>query len=998
MIWCIAPALAGSIEGHVFAETGEPVVGAVVEVGGSTVRTDAAGHYAVVLPGGSYAIHIDADGLVAGGVEIRVADDGATEVLVTLSPTAQAGFLIEQPDDGIAAEPTVALLPIQGVIRGPDGVPMPGVRVFLRGIDGLQRTDAEGHFELLAPEGNHLLTVVAPGYDRVEQAVDTGSTVQVTLVEASRALAAYTIRAPYLEGSVAGLLDARKDGAAVADVLGADEMRRNGDSDAASALARVTGLTVVDGKYVFVRGLGDRYSSSLLNGGILPSPEPERRVVPLDLFPTQVLAGVVVQKSWSPDMPGEFGGGVVQLDTVEAPEGWTSSIGLSGSYRHGTTLQKGLTAAGGPTDFLGFDGGARALPQAVADASSDSPLEEGDRFSDRGYSAEELEKFGEAMSSDYSPVLRALPPGLSVNASLGNGFERDDVQGGLLAAVTFGNEWRTQRFDRTYYVPDEQGLRPQHRYAFDQSTNEVNLGAFLTGTLTFGGTELAYTGMISRSSDDSARVYQGYNDDVGQDIRVTRTRWVERQLFWNQLAGTHALGKFTLGWHALYAGAGRLEPDRKETRFDNEPGTDRWLLSDRPEGNGRFFSDAGEQDLEGAVDLAVNPWRTADREGPQLKVGARVTHRSREVDTRRFKYFHKGPASRDGAVLAGTPETIFTPDHIGAEGFQFEEFTRQTDNYTASHRVLAAFAMTEVPIAPWLTVMAGARIESSVQQVQTFELFNPDSEPVDATLKTLDVLPAATLTVAPVEQVRLRAGIARTVSRPDFRELSPATFNDVTGGRQTFGNPELGRARIDHVDLRFEWFPRSAEVISVGVFAKRFVGPVETVVVPSAQQSVTWENAAGATNVGVELEARRSLPLNTWVAGNLALIRSRVDLGENAGIQTSTKRALQGQSPWVFNVAAGWQHPDRGDRVTVLLNAVGPRITEVGALGAPDIFLAPVPQLDVVGRKDLGAGFTAGLSLGNLLDLGAITRQGDELIDRIRNGWTAGISVGWSAP
>ncbi|MCA9568632.1 MAG: TonB-dependent receptor, partial [Myxococcales bacterium] len=858
-------------------------------------------------------------------------------------------------------------------------------------------TDADGRFELDVPAGAQTLTTIATGFASLEvEVAPDADGLTLALVEAPRALAAYTVSAPYLAGSVAGLLDGRKEGSAVADVLGADEMSRAGDSDAASALARVTGLTVVGGKYVFVRGLGDRYSASLLDGAGLPSPEPERRVVPLDLFPTSVLSGVVVQKTWSPDMPGEFGGGVVQLGTVKPPTAFTASLGVSGEYLHRTTFRQGLVAPGGPTDFLGIDGGTRALPADVAEASAASPLEEGDLFSDRGYTPAELEKLGESMPSRWTPALRSLPPGLGVNGSLGTGFEGDGVKGGLLAAFTFGNDWSRLSFDRAYYVPTDGGLRAQHRYHFDQATNEVRFGGFLTGGLTVGRSELTLTSMLSRSSDDTARVYVGHNDDVGGDIRVTRTRWVERQLAWHRLAGHHALDTLTVDWHALVATAGRLEPDRRETRYDNEPGTDRWLLSDRPEGNGRFFSDAGEKSGEGALDLTWRPLRTEERDGIALKTGARVTIRERGVDTRRFKYFHKGAASRDPDVLTGTPEDIFTPDNIGPDGFQLEEFTRQTDNYTASHAVVAGYVDSEVPLGI-VTLTGGARLEGSRQQVETFALFDPDQTPVRADLSTVDILPAAGVTLAPHDDVRVRLGGARTVSRPDFRELSPATFNDVTGGRQTFGNPDLQRTKIDHADLRVEWFPRPAEVVSVGVFAKRFGAPVETVVVPSAQQSVTWENATRATNLGVELEARRNLPLDLWAAANVALVHSRVDLGDTGGIQTSTTRRLQGQSPYVVNLQAGWEHPDRGDRVTVLLNAVGPRITQVGALGAPDVLELPAPRLDVVGRKALGGGWSASLKLKNLMDPAARTVQGGETIDAIRQGWSASVGLGWSA-
>ena len=380
--------------------------------------------------------------------------------------------------------------------------------------------------------------------------------------------------------------------------------------------------------------------------------------------------------------------------------------------------------------------------------------------------------------------------------------------------------------------------------------------------------------------------------------------------------------------------------------------------------------------------------------GGFVKAGGVAMARDRGVDTRRFKFFHKGPKSRDQDALTLDMESILVPENIGPDGFQFEEFTRATDNYTARQQIAAGYALAEVPVAGWLRAMAGLRLERSRQQVETFELFNPDQTPVPAELTTTDLLPGATLTLVPRDALQLRIGLARTASRPEFRELSPATFNDVTGGRETFGNPELRRTRIDHLDVRAEWFPSAGEVISVSAFAKRLTDPIETVVIASAQQSITWTNAAAATNTGVEIEIRKDLPASTFAACNLALIRSRVEIGEDIGIQTSNERAMQGQSPYVVNLQIGWDHPLRSDQITLLYNVIGKRITEVGALGTPDAFELPVHRLDAVAKKDLGRGLSLSVKGNNLLDAVAVTTQGPETVDAIRRGWR--VSVGLS--
>lgn len=996
----------GSIAGYAFAGgSGEPIAGASVAVGDRRALSDDQGAFSLPLPQGIYTVELRAPGQTPGQLlDVAVGRGQITEILVTFTPDAIPTALIQAPERTAPAEEAPAGVPgrLPGQVLDPDGAPIEGARIYVKGQDAQATSDAQGRFELVLPSGEHTLSILASGYTTatipgVQVTPEGSATRPFTLSEARPTLDSFTISAPYIEGSVASLLDERRESSSVADVLGAEEMSRSGASDAASALSRVTGLTVVGGKYVFVRGMGDRYSSSLLNGAMLPSPEPERRVVPMDLFPASILESVMIQKSWSPDMPGEFGGGVVRLRTVRPPRELVAKLSVSTGATVGTTLAQGLDYQGGGTDWLGLDGGSRALPGVVADASDQSPLLEGDRFSDLGYSAEELETLGEAMPNNYEAFLRSIPPDLGLGASLGHGGRIGRVEVGVLGALIYSNSWQTLRFDRTYFDVGEGGsLQRQNSYAFDQTTNEIQLGGFLTGGLQIGEDQsVRYVGMLNRSADDTARVYEGFNGDVGGDLRITRLRWVERQLLYHQLLGRHDLGRWLIEWRGSLAGAGRLEPDRREYRFDNEQGTDRWLLSDRPEGNQRFFSDSSERFTELGTDLTLRLDPRAPETTGTLKVGSVIVSRSRGVDTRRYKYFHRDGASRDQEVLALDIEDILTPDHIGPGGFQFGEFTQPTDNYTASQQIAAGYGMLELPLSSWLRLMGGLRVEHSRQEVQTFELFNPDSAPVEAGLSNLDPLPGGSLTLGLAPDVQLRLGLARTVSRPEFRELSPATFNDVTGGRQTFGNPELQRATIDHYDLRLEWFPSPGESASISGFYKRLQDPVETIIIPSAQQSLTWTNAAAADNLGLELEFRKELPLNLFSSGNLALIQSRIVLESTDGIQTSNERPLQGQSPYVLNLQLGWDDPETPDQITLLYNVIGPRISEVGALGLPDAYELPVHQLDLVSRLGLSEHLTLSLKGSNLLDATAVVLQGDETYEAIARGRRFSIGLSW---
>ena len=383
-----------------------------------------------------------------------------------------------------------------------------------------------------------------------------------------------------------------------------------------------------------------------------------------------------------------------------------------------------------------------------------------------------------------------------------------------------------------------------------------------------------------------------------------------------------------------------------------------------------------------------------------LKTGAAFNMRARRVDTRRYKFQHTGPWSGDSSIISQTPEEIFSPGNIQPNGFQFEEVTRETDNYTANQQVIAGYAAVDVPLSSLWKFSAGVRVERGVQNVRTFELFNPSQTPVLAQLQNTDVLPSALLRYNLMENLTVQAATSVTVSRPDFRELSPATFNDVTGGRQIFGNPDLKRALIASGDLRVDWQPIPSSQLTMSVFYKHFINPIEAVVKPGAQQSISFANAKAADNLGAELEFKTRAgwmfdsldPL--FVGGNVAVIYSRVQLDPANGIQTSNARPLQGQSPFVANLQGGWDDPESGTSIVALYNVFGPRIAEAGALGMPDLYERPFHQVDVVASKKLPIGLTVRLKAQNLLNLPATYTQGGQVVDRAFMGRSIILGVG----
>lgn len=993
--WLSALAWAdGQVEGVVFRDTGLPAAGAMLVVGDHVVTADEDGGFVATLPEGEHTLVIGEEAWT-----FRVVDGQATELLVTLGQ----GVAIEAPPEQVEIAVTGPPGRLLGTLHNAeDGRPLAGARIYVRGLDVEGITDASGAFAMDLPPGELELSIILGGYSSLSTTVQIASeqeqSVALEMVPAGVKGEDFVVLAPRVEGGTAALLEERKEADTVTEVLGAEEMSRSGDSNAASALSRVTGLTVVGGRYVYVRGLGDRYSATTLNGSSLPSPEPERRVVPLDLFPSSVLDSVTIQKTMSPDQPAEFGGGVVQLQARMAPSEPFFEVGLSGGYRHGTSFQTGLIGDTGPTDWLGMGASYRALPAKLDAASRDNALVLGDMFSE-GYSAEELEAFGESLPNRWYLEETQIPMDFGVDVGAGWGTSwGQDRSAGFRLGVNYGQSWQRLDFERTWYVLSGDGMEESSNYRFQSTERSIGLGAMAAGGVQLGEAHsIAVVSLINRDTSYESRTYEGFARDENAIIREGRIRWIERQLLFNQVSGVHqtqALGGLEVDWRYAYSLATRVEPDRRHWTDEYQEGSDTWTLSTRSFGNGILFSELREDNH----DMGVGVTRPVPWMDGAIKVGGSARMRDRQVDTRRYRYFDKFSASDPSidSVLAGDSSGYFTPETIRPDGFQLQDNTQSTDNYLAQQRQQAGFLMVSGGHGPWRG-MAGFRVEHSAQEVVTYARFDPDATPIVASIDNTDFLPSGNVAYSLREDMQLRAAYGRTVSRPDFREQSPATFFDVTGGRAVYGNPDLQRAILHNLDGRWEWYPSAGESVSVGLFYKRFISPIEMVIVPSGGNPVTFANAESANNLGLELEGRKNLPPapDFFIAGNLSLIRSRVVLAEGSGIQTSSERPLQGQAPWVFNVQAGYDNPDSGLTVTALYNVAGPRIQEVGALGIPDTMLQPVHTLDLVASKQLPKGFSVKVKGQNLLNSPARVTQGDNEIESIQKGTKVSLSLDW---
>jgi outer membrane receptor protein involved in Fe transport len=1009
------------ISGVVFdRETAVPIPGVVVEVraAGASCATDGNGAFVLAVPPGDHVVDITAKGYPPARTGIlAVGSHAGTELIVTLDARggeAEVDVEGETPlgrPSADAEEEAPATAVIEGrITREDDGTPVAGARVFARGLRGEGLTGADGAYRIEVPVGVHDLSAVHSDYAtmaRAQVAVgEGGAVVDFAAVPVGIVLDDLVVSAPRIEGGTAALMEKRQEAGTVSDVMGAEQMSKSGDSDAAAALKRVTGVTVVGGKYVYVRGLGERYSATLLNGAVLPSPEPERRVVPLDMFPAGVLESMVIQKTYTPDLPADFGGGAVLLRTRGFPENFALTLQVQGGLSPGSTFTRGLVPrAEGGTDWLGIDGGFRDLPGEVVEATEDSTLVLRDMFSEKGFTSEELDAISRSMPNQWGTRRAVIPPDAGLSFSVGDSYRLGLARLGFMASGLYNNSWeRTERNTRDYVVGAEGALIQANTYAFDETTNNIVLGGLVNlGVDLTDDHRIRFNSLADRITDSEARVYEGFNTDATNDIRPARVMWVERMLLSEQVLGRHVIEPLMgleIDWRYTWSRATRDEPGTKEIRYDLNQESGEWAVSGRPDGNSMRYSHVRDDTHDLGLDLAL-PFEQWTGEEARVKVGGALMMKDRAVDTRRFFYRFYGPLAQDPALLALPPEEIFAPENLGVSGFLLSESTRPTDNYAADQATRGLYGMADLPLGLGFRIVGGLRVEHSEQNVRTYELFNPEQVPIESRLITTDYLPAGVLSYEIIRGMLVRAGVSRTLSRPDFGELSPATKTDVVGSGETAGNPALKRATIDNYDLRWEWYFSEDESVSVGGFYKTFHNPIEMVIVPSTDVLITYENAKRAKNFGLELDFRKDFGFfsnglaDLYVAGNAAWIWSRIELAEG-GNQTVNDRPLQGQSPYVINAQLGYDNADTGTTLALLYNVQGRRISKVGDLGAPDVYEEAFHQLDFVASQRLPAGFKLGFKARNIIDGQMRYTQGGEPTEWYRKGRSFSLSLAWT--
>ena len=820
--------------------------------------------------------------------------------------------------------------------------------------------------------------------------LDPGVTLEqnVSLETATVQLVAQIVTASAERGSVNAALDEQRNATGVVNSVTAEQIARSPDSDAAAAAQRVSGVTVQEGKYVSVRGLGERYTTTSLNGARLPSPDPERKVVPLDLFPASLLQSVTTSKTFTPDQPGDFSGAQVNLRTREFPAERQVTYSLSAGYNTRATGKQVLSAPREGLEWLGFAATPRQLPGIVAAAGnfSGSP-------SQADYNA-----MVTSFRNQWSVRERTGAPNTSLSMSVGGNDPLFGRRFGYVGALTYAHtqEVRTDEV-RAYPLPESDGATREID-RFEGTTGRASVlwgGLFNVSTLVGKSSRLALNNTFSRTADNEAHFEEGAEENIGFPLRISRLQYTEGMLWSSQLAGEHQLADaHRMDWSFTGSRVTRQVPDRTETVYAiDAPGSAPFLFGSE-DGAKRTFADLREHNMVPSADYTFR-FGGANSEHV-LKVGGLGRYTHRDADNPAYGILANSLPREERERPA---EEIFDGRFADAGSTVYRVVPlSQGGTYRATDWLGAGYAMLDYQLGSRLRVIGGARLEYSSLDVDVQETFG---RPVSVTKQYTDVLPSLAANVRLTDDQTLRLSVSQTLARPEYREVVPINQQDVRG-EQFRGNIDLRRTLIQNADLRWEWYPNAGEVLSVGVFGKRFDDPIERVYRgTSGTRITTFENAKSALNYGAEIEVRKQLGFiapalaPAAVFSNATIMRSEIDLTNVSAGSVADNRAMVGQAPYVVNAGMTYGSEDGRGSATLLYNVVGRSIFAASQLPLPNVYEQVRHSIDASLRLPIGRSLSLKLDGKNLLDAETLVTQGAATRESYRTGRVLSAGVNW---
>ncbi len=910
---------------------------------------------------------------------------------------------------------------IKGTIKdATTNEPVIGAAVLVEGTTNGAATDLNGNYvipKVSAGTVNLVISYISYRTKKVEGIVvpdGQAAVLNTTLEEDVTQLA---------DVVVVGVREANTDMAVVNEIrnspqvvsgVSSEQIQRSMDRDAAQVMMRVPGITIQDGRFVMIRGVNERYNQVMINNAIAPSTEIDIRSFSFDLIPSNMIERMLIFKSGTADLPGDFAGGVIKLFTQTSVNENFTNFSLSGGFRAGTTFNDFQQSRTSGTDLLGFDNGFRKLPGSF-------PANLNDVSGENGLNAIRQ------LPNNFTPLRSTAAPDFSFGFGIGRRFTLGSIDVSNLTSVNYSYGSQYMNVNRNLYLQYDPQTgsagAPIFQYNDDFYERSNRIGVIHNWRFLLNPrTTIEFKNLYNQIGDNETVLRQGQNlvQRPNDELQNYGYRYNERRIYSGQLLGTHKLddeGRRTLNWLVGSNYLLRNEPDFRRFRTFRPVGSDGPYEIITPSqssliDNSRFYSKLNEYSVSHGLDyehkFGQAEGGAENKNALSFKVGYYLDYRNRSFSARYFAYNIRDPRPE----LTQLPiNEFFAPENIGRGDVEATEGTNLSDSYSGSNLLTAGYGSVTIPLGKF-SLSTGVRIEFNRQQLESVNNAG-QALPVDNPI--LVPMPFANLGYELNGRSLIRLAYSRTVNRPEFRELAPFLYYDFVSEANVTGNPNLETARIHNVDLRYEFYPRPGETISLAGFYKNFDRPIENYVAQASDgtQLFSFNNADLANNVGVELEVRKSLSdiAATSFLKNLSLvfngswIYSRVDLGNDPTLIQDRVRALQGQSPYIVNLAAFYDDRDRGFAVNVFYNVFGKRISRVGSDIFPTVYEMPRNMLDVTLSKNIGERLTFKLGGQNILnapfrfyqdsDRNREIGDVDQLITGFRRGayYTVGVAV-----
>jgi CarboxypepD_reg-like domain/TonB-dependent Receptor Plug Domain len=841
-----------------------------------------------------------------------------------------------------------------------------GANVIIQGTTQGSPTDIDGNFLINnVQEGTYSLQVSSITYKThtiPNVLVETAKkiSIDIALHEDVSELQEVVVQGTRQTDTDFDLLKSIKEAKVVVVGITSEQISKSLDRDAAQVLRRVPGITIRGDQFVQVRGLSERYNPVMLHNAYAPSVETDVRSFSFATLPSSQLDRILVFKSPAADLPGDFAGGVVKVFTKSIPEENSLVLDYSTQYRAGTTFSDYYSQQKNNGHITGFNNGFYDLP-----ASFPTDV--------KAIQGTDVETAGKSLRNDWVAQKSTAIPDQRFTLTFNRKFKIGKIEVGNISAVNYSNAYSIFDVTRSDYTNGSS--QANSGYADKQYNQQIRTGFLFNWAFKFNSNHLIeFKNLLNQSSNDQ------YVDRVGnldQSIGEKNGGFdkIYRRIYSGQLVGTHDIfnKQTTIEWVAGYNNSNRDQPDYRRYVTQNN-GQLQIALGVVPERLGRFFAKLDESTTTAGASIKHRLAIASDPlKNPELKAGIFYEDKSRTFTARNLGYIKT--LSTDPGVINQSIDQIFNDQNINnANGIRLAENTKPSDSYRASNRLLAYYLMGSVPFSKF-KLDAGVRIEDNLQKLNGSDL---SGNPANSILPVTRILPSANLSYNFSEKMLLRAAYGETLNRPEFREIASFTFFDFNFNFVYQGTPGLKTAKIQNLDLRWEYYPSKNELISFGAFYKDFQDPIETVIdFQGSTKNVFFANATSAKAYGVELEIKKSLSgltgsafvNNLNVLFNATVIASTIKIPDALAAQrSSSERPLQGQAPYVINAGLFYASEPTGWSVNLLYNVVGKNIVFVGATNFPDVYLMPRNLVDLTFSKRISERFQIKGGISDILN------------------------------